>query len=397
MKIYAAPVLAVLLALCSCGGGSAGGGSTGSSGGSTGSTSGSGVSAAAALARRLGRSQRLLVGLGTGAEVSEIQAQNVQADMLDRYLVGAGRSDSWPNWNTDPNTGAPGYYIDVVAQGADSIGAVPMYTLYQMATNGDGNLSGLGDASFMRAYWSNAVLLFQHLKTYGKPALVNFEPDFWGYAEQQSGGDATRLYAHVSDVAADCAAYSNDVVGIAGCLQHLARLYAPNAYVGFPPSDWGGSSTAQVVAFMKQIGAGSADFVVMQTLDRDAGCFELSPQPAYCTRSGSGWYWDESNQTHPNFSDHLQLAGAYAQGIGLPLLWWQTPMGVPSSKAGGSAAHYRDNRMHYFLTHADELVAAGGLGMVFSAGETDQTSLATDGGQYKQLSAAYFASPAALP
>jgi hypothetical protein len=393
--------LAALLAVGGCSGGSgatADGGGSGSTASGGGSGEGAASSAAAALALKLGRPTRLLVGLGTGAEVSDIQSQNVQTDILDRYLVGAGTGNDWPTWNQDPQTGADGYYVDVVAQEADSVGAVPMYTLYQMASNGDGNLADLSDRTFMQAYWQNVVLMFQHIATYGKPALVNFEPDFWGYAERQSGGDATQIYAHVNDAATDCAAFSNDVVGIAGCLRHLARRYAANAYVGFPPSDWGGDTTADVVAFMNQIGAGDADFVVMQTLDRDAGCFEKSPQPSYCSRSGSGWYWDESNQTHPNFQDHLQIAAAYSQGIGgLPLIWWQTPMGAPSSTPGGSANQYRDNRMHYFLTHPSQLVAVGGLGVVFSSGETHQTDLTTDGGQYKTLSTAYFANPAPLP
>ncbi|MBN1605323.1 MAG: hypothetical protein JW940_01745 [Polyangiaceae bacterium] len=53
--------------------------------------------------------------------------------------------------------------------------------------------------------------------------------------------------------------------------------------------------------------------------------------------------------------------------------------------------------MHYSLTHADELVAAGGLAAVFSAGDDQETDITTDGGQFKTLSAQYLARPAALP
>ena len=79
------------------------------------------------------------------------------------------------------------------------------------------------------------------------------------------------------------------------------------------------------------------------------------------------------------------------------MIFWQTPEGVPSSTPGGSAFHYRDNRAHYFLTHASELTAMGGLGVVFSRGEGYQTDITTDGGQFQQLDAAYLAAPAALP
>jgi hypothetical protein len=42
-------------------------------------------------------------------------------------------------------------------------------------------------------------------------------------------------------------------------------------------------------------------------------------------------------------------------------------------------------------------VAAGGVGVVFSAGWSTQTSITTDNGQFKTLSTAYFAKPAQLP
>jgi hypothetical protein len=72
-------------------------------------------------------------------------------------------------------------------------------------------------------------------------------------------------------------------------------------------------------------------------------------------------------------------------------------MGVPSATRGGSVNHYRDNRVHYFLTHPAELTAVGGLAVVFGTGDTQQTSAATDGGQFQSLSGSYLAAPVALP
>jgi hypothetical protein len=352
-----------------------------------------GTGPAAKLAVKLGKPARLLVGLGTQGDsvdpISVAMSQAAKVDIYERYLGGG----DWTTWNS-----APCDYVCVVANDADSIGAVPMYTQYQMANNGDGNLASMNDATFMKTYWARARVLFQDLGTYNKPALVNLEPDFWGYVERQApNGDPTKMAAVVTSNA-DCTAQPNNATGIAGCLIAMARKYAPKAYVGFPPSAWGGDTTAQVVAFMNALGAQKADFVVEQVLDRDSGCFEVSPQPSYCSRTGTGWYWDESNQTHPNFTDHLTEATAYHTGIGnLPLIWWQTPEGVPSTTRGGTAYHYRDNRMHYFLTHPAELIAAGGLGVVFSTGENHQTNITTDAGQFQSLDSAYFASPAKLP
>lgn len=344
---------------------------------------------AAALANNLGKSPRLLVGLGS-AGLSDVQKQNLKIDIYDQYLNGVG-TGSWPTWNSPS-----GAYVQVVARNADTLGAVPMFTLYQMASNGDGNLSGLSNATFMSAYWNNVRLLFQQIKIYGKPTLVNLEPDFWGYTQRLStNADPATVFALVSNNA-DCSNLPNNVAGVSQCLIQIARKYAPNAYVGFPPALFG-DLYSSALGYMQKLGADKADFVVMQTLDRDAGCFELVPQPSYCQRTGSNWYWDETNATSPNFKEHFALANSYHRGLQLPILWWQTPLGVPSAKAGGSATQYRDNRANYFLTHGSELVAAGGIGVVFSTGETNQTGINTDGGQFKRLSTSYLANPAALP
>ncbi|MGC3981057.1 MAG: hypothetical protein QM808_07365 [Steroidobacteraceae bacterium] len=336
------------------------------------------------MSAKLGKPARLLVGLGTYNEPTNILSQNLHPDIYDQYLVGVG-SGSWPEWNSPS-----GAYVGVVATKAESVGAVPMYTLYQMASNGDGNLAGLTNTTFMTGYWANVKLLFEQLAIYNKPALVNFEPDFWGYVQLQSSNNPAGISASVT-INSDCAALPNNAIGVAKCLVTMARKYAPKAYVGFMPSAWAGS-TSSIVTFMNTIGANTADFVVMETLDRDAGCFEKSPQPSYCTRTGSGWYLSDANYT-----THLTAATAYHNGIGgLPLLWWQTPMGVASSTAGGTDYHYRDNHVQYFLTHPAELVAAGAVGVVFSGGESHQTNITTDGGQFQSLSTTYFANPAPL-
>jgi hypothetical protein len=352
---------------------------------------GAGNGPAAKLAAKLGLPSRLLLGLGGQVNVQTSTLVNSQALHIDIYEAYLGVGD-WTVFNAPPCD-----YVCKVAIDADSVGAIPMYTQYQMANNGDGNLSGLTNIVFMATYWSRVKLLFQDIAATNKPALVNLEPDFWGYTERAApGSDPTKLTAIVN-TNPDCATLPNNVVGVARCLIAMARQYAPNAYIGFSPSNWGGNTTADVVAYLNAIGAQAADFVVEQTLDRDAGCREVSPQPSYCTGTGP-WYWDETNQTHPNFHDHLAEAQAFHSGLGnLPIIWWQTPEGVPSATPGGTPNHYRDNREHYFLTHPGELTAVGGLAVVFSTGEVHQTSVATDGGQFQLLSSAYMAAPAALP
>ncbi|MFL6603458.1 MAG: fibronectin type III domain-containing protein [Steroidobacteraceae bacterium] len=352
---------------------------------------------AAALAKRLGRPNRLLVGLSS--DTTLINTQGLKPDFYERYLVGIDSQGGWTTWNSPS-----GAYATVVMSDADSVGAVPMFTLFQFSSAD--KLISLASAAYMQSYWADLMTLLNRINQFGKPVLLNVEPDFFGFAQSGTnssyGGDATTVPAVLTTDSA-CAGLSANLTNFAPCVLKLARKYAPNAAIGFPPSEWGGPSLASVVAFMNQLGTAQGDFIVMQTLDRDAGCLEegaLSPSTAQadCVRGQGSVYWDETNQTHPNFQDHFATASTFHTGIGgLPLVWWQTPFGVPSATPGGVAGHYRDNRVDYFLKHPSELVAVGGLGVVFGAGAGNQTTPATDGGQFQTLSAKYLANPAALP
>jgi hypothetical protein len=175
----------------------------------------------------------------------------------------------------------------------------------------------------------------------------------------------------------------------------LARMYAPKALVGFHASSWSSGDPATTVAFLKAVGADQADLVFTDMLDRDAGCFEAGTDPN-CKRTGN-FYWDETNQQSPNFHENFDWVKAVSSGLGLPMMWWQVPFGVPSATKGGAAGHYRDNRVHYMFSHMQELIDAGGVGAAFGAGADNQTTPSSDGGQFKTAVTGYFAKPAALP
>lgn len=383
MQIKALRPLLSVLVLCgliaACGGGGGGGGP-----GPRGPDAPANGASQAALAVKMGVPARFLVGLGAGAPEASVSAQGLRPDILDAYLVNAGAGD-WTTWDLPA-----GAYVDVAAARAERVGAVPMFTLYQMATNGDGNLSGLTDAAFMTRYWDNVRLMYERIAAYGKPVLVTVEPDFWGYVQLHApGGDPDRMPARVG-LNPDCSALPDNATGVARCIVSMARVHAPKALVGFSPSGWGAADVRSVAVFMTKVGAGEADYVAVQTLDRDAGCFEA--KGSECTRGGTGHYWDEAA-----FQEHLREARVYFDTIGLPLVWWQTPLGVPSAAPGGAPGRYRDNRVQLFLTRTPELVAAGGVGAVFSIGAASQTTIETDAGQFRRLSDAYLRSPAPLP
>ncbi|AMP07046.1 7-cyano-7-deazaguanine synthase [Collimonas pratensis] len=160
---------------------------------------------------------------------------------------------------------------------------------------------------------------------------------------------------------------------------------------GFPPSFWSGSP-AEIGAEMKAVGAHQADFIVAQTSDRDAGCMEVASPPAECAGRTGSFYWDENNIATPNFHQSQSAISDYRAVLsnGLPILWWQTPMSVPSATTGCTNQHYRYNRVDYMLRNPQEYGDIHTFAIVFRAGGAFQTTINTDGGQFARLLSQYF-------
>ena len=359
--------------------------------GSTSRPDGGGASTAAGLAMKLRGKTNFMIGMGN--DLAQNHAMDgaytlgVTMDLHYTYLVGLQGQGGWPDWN------AGGSFVNILTDSADAKGTTPMFTLYAMAANGDGNIAVVTDDDYMRAYWAGAKLMFQRLGIFNKPAVVHLEPDFWGYAIQKSKDGTSPV--HIAALMPDCAGVTEDFRGMGKCLIKLARQYAPKAAIGFHVSEWGADATTSI-AYFKAIGAAETDFIATDMLDRDAGCFEAHTDPS-CQRSGTGLYWDESNQRSPNFHEHFAWVKQITTGLSLPMMWWQVPFGVPSATPGGTAGHYRDNRVHYMFAHVDELVAAGGVGAAFGTGAGNQTYITTDGDQFKTAVGKYFTSPYPLP
>ena len=376
-------------------------GANGSSGGDSNASAGSGpitmgMSTAAQVAAKLGKPSKFLIGMGNDLNNDHSKdgayTLGVTLDIHYAYLTAYqqnGGFHSWVEWNPD------GSFVNVMTDSASEHGVVPMFTMYEMAAVGDGNIKGaLMTDAFEKLYWSDMKTLFKRLGAFDKPAIVHIEPDFWAYAQQQSNGDPTKMQVSLKNNEPDCAELSNDLVGMGHCLVKLARKYAPKTLLGFHASQWAGEASA-TAAFLKACGAGDTDVVFADLLDRDAGCFEAHTDPN-CQRGGA-FYWDENNQTSPNFHEYLAWSKGISSGVGLPLIWWQIPLGVPSTTPGGSAGHYRDNRVHYIFSHIHEFIDAGGVAAAFGTGAERQTFIDTDGGQFKNAVTAYLAKPVALP
>jgi len=347
--------------------------------------------------------------VGIGNDNAGPYDHGIPIDLHYAYLVGYGDAGGWPTWNTN------GDYPLFFAQTADAHDVTAMFTYYQLAleleTNNDAVLS---DTTRMHQYLADVRLLFQRIADTNKPAAVQFEPDFFGYLMQRAASgsppDQIAAVVHHAD-APECAQLPETVAGLVRCVIAIGRAVAPAARIGLHASMWGSyydvldpgadieASGIAVADFLASVGGAEADFVTVETLDRDAGFWETNGGGGTCSVTGGprgAVYWDETDTTLPNFSQHLRWVTALTARLGRPALEWQTPLGVPSNTCGGSNEQWRDNRVHYFFGHVPELIDAGVAGMTFGTGAGAQTNLATDGDQLKTAATAYAAAPVAL-
>jgi len=310
-------------------------------------------------------------------------------DIHYAYLVGLPGEGGWPDWN------AGGTFVNILTDSADDHGTVPMFDMYGMAAHGEANQAVLVDPEYMGPWWEQMELVFRRLAVFDKPAIVHVEPDFWAFQQIQSGGNAASVEVLIHDFVDGCDDQPENLVGLGHCIIQLSRTISPKVAIGFHASRWGGTP-ASIVQFLTSVGAAEGDYIGMDILDRDAGCFEAHTDPN-CQRNDGPWYWDETNQTSPNFHEYLAYSKTIGDGLGKPIIWWQIPFGVPSNTEGGTAGRYRDNRVHYMFSHIQEFIDAGGAGAAFGVGAGNQTYIDTDGGQFRNAVTAYFAAPVALP
>lgn len=402
--------------------GSTSGGST-SSGGTGGGASCLGSSVLAALGK-----DRLLVGL-SGSKAAVAAAPY---DLQYIYISGGLFSSTTPCTACDSScapgtwwgcyegsTRPPGSYAsDFLSSAAgQSPAQIPMISYYEILQTADATISGFSEGTaevtqaatnvgIMTRYYNDWRFLLQ--KIGNTTAILHIEPDFWGYVRQ--AGDPTTLAAAVAEAnPTDCSSQPATIAGMGKCMIAMVRKYAPHALVGLQASAWNvaGNTSAsvdvttdatQVAKVLAACGQSDADFVVVETSDRDAGYYQVA-------QSRDTW-WDPADVMLPDYKQDLTWIKALTEALGVPALYWQTPLG--NSQQNNTANHYKDNRVDYFFggsasqvqggaavtvpAHWSELAAAHVIGVAFGAGAGDQTDPDTDGGNLATKAKAYVAS-----
>jgi hypothetical protein len=382
------------------------------------------ASPAAAAGPRGLPTARLELGVSSDAtQVGWMRSSGVPWKYRYQYLSGgANTSGGWLHWQA-ASAPAGQFVADYLSAsgGAGYVPFLPYYVLLQStpssgADEGARDYSNLNNPGTMNAYFAAFKVLMQRAGAYGKPVVVQVEPDFWGFMQAKARAlgvaGADGIPASVaSSGAPDVAGYANTVAGFGRALLHLRDAFAPNVTMAVHASEWASgidistnvSAGVNAVAEADRTAAflattGSWDLVTTDVDDHDADWWVATGR----TSAQYTHWWDAANVKFPNFHRWESWIGEVRARLGLPAMAWQVPVGNSTisdacDQASGSG-HYRDNVAEYFLAHPAELVQAGLIAVLFGAGNACQTTPYNDGGFLARLAATYYSGRvAALP
>jgi hypothetical protein len=296
----------------------------------------------------------------------------------------AGGCIWWGCWQYDQDP--PGAYVRGFVERATADHQVPMISYYEIlqasgAGEGAAEVGAANDAGLMRRYLADFAFVLDQIG--GARALVHIEPDFWAYAQQVNQNPAA-IPAKVASANDECKSFENNLGGLGRCMIHLVRIHAPNARVGLHGSSWAtkvdvlssGDANLDVAGeaqklgqFLLAAGAADSDFVVIDASDRDAAWYKTQ---------GRDTWWDNTNKTLPNFKRAFAWAKSLAETVKKPVVWWQVPVG--NMQLPDQQQRWKDNRLDYFFDHPEEIAASHGAGVLFGAGDGNQTNPETDDG-----------------
>ncbi|MEV6874721.1 RICIN domain-containing protein [Amycolatopsis sp. NPDC051128] len=307
------------------------------------------------------------------------------------YYTAARCKPEWSSWwgCWTGETTAPGFYVtwgdDHVAQATYQGKPRPQkyfWTWYSLRDLGDA--AGQGDGPGEVVAINRTDLLTRYLDDYRfflqkigtSHDMIDIEPDFWGYV--RSLGNPHQVAAQVKPAnPTDCGAQENSAAGLAACLVAMAHKYAPNAGVGLHLTCWDWETNLQgCVKDYAELGAKNADFLVSDVSDRDAGWY-AKPE-----NGGRNTFW-----TDQQAAAALRFYKTMAESAGKPVVLWQIPVG--NMAQNNTMNHYKDDKVDWFFAHLDQVADAHVAALLFGAGQQEQTSVETDGGNLIGKTIAY--------
>jgi hypothetical protein len=311
------------------------------------------------------------------------------------------------NWYSHLPSG--GLATNFITQ-SNAIGMRAAFNIYMLQEDAgaDVAIANMASLTFMQQYFWNIRDVAQ--KANGNKVVFVIEPDTWGYLIKKcfgvgptnAGGNATirpnLVFCNVNNLGyAPLAGLPNTMAGMAQGIIKMIRTYAPDAYIGFHTNHWAcwsnGATGAsclgagvppgiffqcqaglpfwnnsdidynanfQIAWYQELLGGSSAcdrgDFLVVEKYGFDEGGRWI----AFGAGASVLYYGNTEYQKWRYWSKKL------AQGLNMPLLGWQTPIG--NSTLPNTMQKYKDTFMENFFANKASYICDGFIGLFMGPG-----------------------------
>ena len=297
-----------------------------------------------------------------------------------QYLSGDVRGQSgWRNWN--PN----GRFVTNYVRESKRAGITPVFSYYTIqqsepglgASEPDVVRQNLGNSAFVKAWLADIELALRRIG--GNRAILQVEPDMWGYIQQRNRRRAPR-----------------NARRIARRIVKIRNRVAPKVELAYPVSIWGSGPdivlddtplrrvpglARRSAGFYRSLGA-RFDLVFGEMDDRDSGYNEV------VNRDGGRSWW-----TQTDYERHVRFFANFTKAARRNAIIWQVPLG--NSSQDNSNLHWRDDKVETLLDDPDRkwldrYARAGVTAFLFGAGIEGGTTDETDGGLFHRLAKRYY-------
>jgi hypothetical protein len=293
---------------------------------------------------------------------------------------------------------------------SNNIGMRGAFNIYMMQEDAGADvcITNMNDINFMTKFFWNVRDVAQ--KANGNKVIFIIEPDTWGYLIKKNfgngptsaGGDATirpnTVFCHVNDLGYPfLAAYPNTLAGLAQGIIKTIRTYAPDAYVGLHANHWATWSNGATGSAC--LGANAGGFYQCQAgmpfwsvADIDYGVNfqiawykELLGDATACDKGDflavEKYGYDEGGRWiafgagasvlyygATQYQNWLHWSKKLGQGINVPLLGWQIPIGNSTLSNAVGVNKYKDGFMEYYFAHKQDFTCNGFIGLFMGPG-----------------------------
>lgn len=275
------------------------------------------------------------------------------------YLSGgAATPQSWTTWRN-----GSGSFVTAYVEESRAAQTIPFFSYYVLqetppasrrSAEPDKVVDGLDNALVVRRVANDIRKALQRLGRAGGPAVLQIEPDMWGYLQQRFGDDAANAPVQLKGANRYAAGLPSNLRGFAKLVTRMRNAEAPNVLLAYPVSIFGthkdikGSAPSpdevrtminRSVRFWRSAGS-PFDLMTFEYANRNAGYqIKVDGVPS-----------EEARWTSVDHQRHLTYVRGVLGESKRPGILWQVPPGnTARPEMDDTPGHYSDDKVQTLL------------------------------------------------